>query len=41
MGLYWDNGKWNGSYYLGFAVLDLGFRAHGLGKGVGPSGSRA
>ena len=25
-GIYWDNGKENGNYYLGFRVLDLGFR---------------
>ena len=23
LGLYWDNGKENGNYYLGFRVLDL------------------
>ena len=29
LGLYWDNGKQNGNYYirfLGFRVLGLGFR---------------
>ena len=24
LGLYWDNGKENGSYYCGFRVEDLG-----------------
>ena len=30
-GLYWDNGKANGNYYLGFSVLYLGIRVCGLG----------
>ena len=25
--VYWDNGKENGNYYLGFRVLGLGLRA--------------
>ena len=25
LGLYWENGKENGSYYLGFWVKGLGF----------------
>ena len=29
LGFYWDNGKENGNYYLGFIVL--GFRVSGLG----------
>ena len=30
-GLYRDNGKENGHYYLGFRVQGLGFRVQGLG----------
>ena len=25
LGLYWDNGKENGNYYLGFRICGLGF----------------
>ena len=31
LGLYRDNGKENGNYYLGFRVWGLGFRVQGLG----------
>ena len=27
LGLYWDDGKENGKYYLGFRVWGLGLRA--------------
>ena len=30
-GIYRDNGKENGNYYLGFGVEDLGFGVLGLG----------
>ena len=26
MGLYWDNGRYNGNDYVGFRVKDLKFR---------------
>ena len=26
LGFYWDNGKENGNYYLGFRAWGLGFR---------------
>ena len=35
--LYWDNGKLNGNYYLGFRVSGLGFRGLGV-QGFGSRG---
>ena len=34
LGLYGDNGKENGNYYLGFRLLGLGFWISGLRLGV-------